>query len=37
MFNNHELKAGDGVEITGEEKLTISSNSSGEILLFDLA
>ena len=36
IFNNHELKAGDGVEITGEEKLTISSNSSAEILLFDL-
>ena len=35
-FNNHELQAGDGVEITGEEKITISSNSSAEILLFDL-
>jgi hypothetical protein len=30
------LKAGDGVEIIGEEKLTISSNSNAEILLFDL-
>jgi redox-sensitive bicupin YhaK (pirin superfamily) len=36
IFNNHKLKAGDGVEITGEEKLTISSHSNGEILLFDL-
>jgi quercetin 2,3-dioxygenase len=36
-FNNHQLQAGDGVEITGEEKLTISTNSSAEILLFDLA
>ncbi|MTJ55562.1 pirin family protein [Anabaena sp. UHCC 0253] len=35
-FNNHELQAGDGVEITGEEKLIISSNSTAEILLFDL-
>jgi redox-sensitive bicupin YhaK (pirin superfamily) len=35
--NAKELKAGDGVQISGEEKLEISTNASAEILLFDLA
>ncbi|MBD2196163.1 MULTISPECIES: pirin family protein [Calothrix] len=34
--NGKELKAGDGVQVSGEETLEISSNASGEILLFDL-
>ncbi|HRI52383.1 MAG TPA: pirin family protein [Pseudomonadota bacterium] len=34
--NGLTLKAGDGVAISGEESLTISSPSSGEVLLFDL-
>jgi redox-sensitive bicupin YhaK (pirin superfamily) len=37
VFNGQELKAGDGVQITGEEKLEISTNLNAEILLFDLA
>ncbi|MEA5554311.1 pirin family protein [Anabaena cylindrica UHCC 0172] len=36
-FNGQELRAGDGVQITGEEQLEISTNLSAEILLFDLA
>ncbi|BAY10621.1 pirin family protein [Calothrix sp. NIES-2098] len=36
-LNGEELKAGDGVQISGEEKLEISTNASAEILLFDLA
>ncbi|TAF10232.1 MAG: pirin family protein [Nostocales cyanobacterium] len=36
-FNGKEISAGDGVQITGEEKLEISTNLSAEILLFDLA
>jgi redox-sensitive bicupin YhaK (pirin superfamily) len=36
-LNGQELRAGDGVQITGEEKLEISTNLSAEILLFDLA
>ncbi|MBD2214821.1 pirin family protein [Calothrix sp. FACHB-156] len=35
-LNGKELKAGDGVQISGEETLEISTNSSGEVLLFDL-
>jgi len=35
-LNGKELSAGDGVQISGEEKLEISTNSSAEILLFDL-
>ncbi|MDZ7958756.1 MAG: pirin family protein [Aulosira sp. DedQUE10] len=35
-LNGKELKAGDGVQISGEEQLEISTNSRGEILLFDL-
>ncbi|BAY64487.1 pirin domain-containing protein [Calothrix brevissima NIES-22] len=35
--NGKELKAGDGVQVSGEETLEISTNASGEILLFDLA
>jgi len=34
--NGLSLKAGDGVAISGQETLTISSPSSGEVLLFDL-
>ncbi|MEA5576572.1 pirin family protein [Anabaena sp. UHCC 0451] len=36
-LNGQELKAGDGVQITGAEQLEISTNLSAEILLFDLA
>ncbi|MBK1988605.1 pirin family protein [Sphaerospermopsis aphanizomenoides BCCUSP55] len=36
-FNGKPLKTGDGVQISGEEKLEISTNLSAEILLFDLA
>jgi redox-sensitive bicupin YhaK (pirin superfamily) len=36
-LNGAELKAGDGVQISGDEKLEISTNASAEILLFDLA
>lgn len=36
-FNGQELFAGDGVQISGAENLEISTNSSAEILLFDLA
>jgi len=36
-FNGNELKAGDGVQIEGEEHLEISSHIGAEILLFDLA
>jgi redox-sensitive bicupin YhaK (pirin superfamily) len=36
-LNGQEVIAGDGVEITGEEKLQISANLKAEILLFDLA
>lgn len=36
-LNGEELRAGDGVQITGEEQLEISTNIGGEILLFDLA
>jgi quercetin 2,3-dioxygenase len=36
-LNGQELKAGDGVQITGEEQLEISTNLNAEILLFDLA
>ncbi|AFZ27554.1 Pirin-related protein [Cylindrospermum stagnale PCC 7417] len=35
-LNGEELRAGDGVQINGEEKLEISTNTSAEILLFDL-
>lgn len=35
--NGKQLKTGDGVQITGEEKLEISTNANAEILLFDLA
>jgi quercetin 2,3-dioxygenase len=35
-FNGEELQAGDGVQITGEEQLEISTDISAEILLFDL-
>ncbi len=35
-LNGEELRAGDGVQINGEEQLEISSNIGGEILLFDL-
>jgi quercetin 2,3-dioxygenase len=35
-LNGEELRAGDGVQISGEEELEISTNVSAEILLFDL-
>lgn len=35
-FNNHQLIAGDGVQISGSETIEITSDSNGEILLFDL-
>ncbi|MEH2328195.1 pirin family protein [Nostoc sp.] len=35
-LNGEELRAGDGVQINGEEQLEISTNVGGEILLFDL-
>ncbi|MBD2356359.1 pirin family protein [Tolypothrix sp. FACHB-123] len=35
--NGKELTAGDAVQVSGEETLEISTNASGEILLFDLA
>ena len=31
------LKAGDGLKISGEKALEISTNTGGEFLLFDLA
>lgn len=37
IFNGQQLSAGDGVQITGEEKIELSTNSNAEILLFDLA
>ncbi|BAZ40796.1 pirin domain-containing protein [Calothrix sp. NIES-4101] len=36
-LNGEELRAGDGVQISGEEKMEISTEVGGEILLFDLA
>jgi redox-sensitive bicupin YhaK (pirin superfamily) len=36
-FNGQELSAGDGVQISGEEELEISTNLNAEILLFELA
>ncbi|NJK50502.1 pirin family protein [Candidatus Gracilibacteria bacterium] len=36
-LNGQELRAGDGVQINGEEKLEISTNVGAEVLLFDLA
>jgi quercetin 2,3-dioxygenase len=36
-LNGKELKTGDGVQVSGEEKLEISTNANAEILLFDLA
>lgn len=35
-LNGEELRAGDGVEITGEEELSITTDIGAEILLFDL-
>ena len=35
-LNGEELRAGDGVQISGEEQLEISTNIGTEILLFDL-
>jgi redox-sensitive bicupin YhaK (pirin superfamily) len=35
--NGQALRAGDGVAISGEEKISISSPDKGEVLLFDLA
>ncbi|BCL34562.1 pirin family protein [Nostoc sp. MS1] len=36
ILNGEELRAGDGVQINGEEKLQISSEIGTELLLFDL-
>ncbi|HEY9692692.1 MAG TPA: pirin family protein [Oculatellaceae cyanobacterium] len=36
-LNGHTLTEGDGAAISGEEKLEISTEVGGEILLFDLA
>ncbi len=36
-LNGHHLTEGDGAAISGEEKLEISTEVGGEILLFDLA
>ncbi|NMF62660.1 pirin family protein [Brasilonema octagenarum] len=36
-LNGEELRAGDGVQMSGEEQLEISTNIGAEILLFDLA
>ncbi len=36
-LNGESLRAGDGVQINGAEKLEISTDVGGEILLFDLA
>jgi quercetin 2,3-dioxygenase len=35
-LNGEELRAGDGVQISGEEQLEISTDVGAEILLFDL-
>ncbi|WP_414619712.1 pirin family protein [Calothrix sp. CCY 0018] len=35
-LNGEELRAGDGVEISGETQLEMTTNVGGEILLFDL-
>jgi quercetin 2,3-dioxygenase len=35
-LNGEELRAGDGVQISGEEELEITTDIGGEILLFDL-
>jgi hypothetical protein len=36
-LNGETLEAGDGARIEGESKIRLESNSSAEILLFDLA
>jgi quercetin 2,3-dioxygenase len=36
-LNGQRLEAGDGVAIEGEERLTLSSSSKAEFLLFDMA
>ncbi|MEB3149930.1 MAG: pirin family protein [Sphaerospermopsis sp.] len=36
IFNGKQLQAGDGVQITGEQKIELSTNENAEILLFDL-
>ncbi|MDF5724898.1 MAG: pirin family protein [Rhizonema sp. PD37] len=36
-LNGEELRAGDGVQVSGQEKLEISTDIGAEILLFDLA
>ncbi|PLZ95282.1 quercetin 2,3-dioxygenase, partial [Fischerella thermalis CCMEE 5328] len=35
-LNGEELRAGDGVQMDGEEQLEISTDIGAEILLFDL-
>jgi hypothetical protein len=36
LLNDEPLRAGDGVQIEGEEHLTVRTETGGEILLFDL-
>lgn len=36
IINGEELRAGDGIQISGSEHLEITTNVGGEILLFDL-
>ena len=36
ILNRRQLEAGDGAAIDGEEKLSLSSEGKGEILLFDM-
>jgi hypothetical protein len=36
MSNGEELRAGDGVQMNGEEQLEITTDVGAEILLFDL-
>lgn len=36
-LNGHSLTEGDGASLSGEERLEISTDAGGEILLFDLA
>ena len=36
-LNDESLQAGDGVQINGEEQITIATDTGTEILLFDLA
>jgi redox-sensitive bicupin YhaK (pirin superfamily) len=37
LLNGHVLAAGDGAAVDGAEEITLSSQTSGEVLLFDMA